>query len=121
MAERLTFRWGVADCATAAAAHVFALTGRDVFAPYAGAYDSPVAAGRLIAAHGGLIDMVDAALDGIWPRGGREIAALGKGPRACLLAVRDGPWWRMPCADGSVLRTRITATPALASWGPANG
>lgn len=118
MAAGLTFAWGVRDCATLAADHVLALTGRDPMADLRGLYASPRAAARVLDRFGGLVEAVDALIG--WPRvapSAAEVAALPT-DRSPVLAVRSGQWWEFPAPCGvGIVRADLVAP--LACWGPA--
>jgi hypothetical protein len=117
MAEGLTaFRWVASDCATAAAAHVLAVSGVDVSERFAGAYHDARTARRLISEAGGFAALVDRVLDGVWVRGGRELALLGVTGRE-VLAVRREIFWLAP-GDGGPLWVHADAVDPLATWGP---
>lgn len=117
MAEGLKpFRWGRCDCATAAAAHVLAVSGVDVSARFAGLYGDALSARRLIAEAGGFAALVDRVLDGVWVRGGDQLALLGTVGRE-VLAVRVDPYWRAPGEAGPVW-VHVSAVDPIATWGP---
>jgi len=112
------FRWGSRDCATLAADHVLAITGRDPMADLRGLYASPRAAARVLERFGGLVGAVDALIG--WPRVEAvraEVAALPTDRRP-VLAVRSGEWWVFPSPQGESV-ARISMVRPLACWGPA--
>lgn len=103
--------WGRMDCCFFGGEWVAQATGRDPLARVRGRYDTALGAARLIAAAGGLVQLVDSVMA---PCGFRradapehgDIAVIdmpGHGDQAVARAsvvIRSGPWWVGRTVDG---------------------
>lgn len=96
------WQWGVSDCCVSAADVFNAVHGVDMASPYRGAYDSAIAAARLIRTWGGFRSMAQqmAYMSGLVPcvamTGAIGVSAPGVSSsaegRSMLICVRPGIW-----------------------------
>lgn len=111
--------WGEMDCCMALASWLIECGHADLLEPFRGRYDSKESSERIIAAHGSLVDLIDAQATRIGLKKTTDVARGNIGvigsPRRGLRqwgSIHDGARWQVRNIEGFI----HVSAPVLSMW-----